>query len=133
MKRFSLWAAGVTAAALLSAGAAASLAGQETRTFTKSDNNGKASLSVGQSFVIKLPARMGTGYSWKVAAIPAGVKAAGDAMEGAAAAPGGTEAQVFKFVAEKSGGGAISILYRRPWEKDTPPADAFTLNVSVKP
>jgi predicted secreted protein len=54
-------------------------------------------------------------------------------MEGAAAVPGGAGLQVFAFKAEKTGGGAIGFLYGRPWEKDKPAAETFTLTVSVKP
>jgi inhibitor of cysteine peptidase len=133
MKHFSLCATGLTAALLLTLGASAAMAGGETRTFTKGDDKSSASLSVGQSFSIKLPVQMGTGYSWKTASVPAGVKAGGESKEGAAAAPGGSETQVFKFTAEKPGDGALSLQYRRPWEKDAPAAETFTLNVSVKP
>jgi inhibitor of cysteine peptidase len=113
--------------------AAGEMAAGETRTFAKSDDKGSASLSVGDSFVIRLPVQMGTGYSWQVASVPAGVKAAGSSREGAAAALGGSETQVFTFAAEKAGAGAVSLQYRRPWEKDAPAAETFTLNVSIKP
>lgn len=108
------------------------------KTFTESDDKGSAKLSVGQSFAIRLPVQMGTGYSWKVSQAPEGVKTVESKVEDNAGANGarkvgGSELQLFRFKAEKPGAGAVTLQYARPWEKDAPAAKTFTLNIEIKP
>ena len=43
---------------------------------------------------------------------------------------GGTE--TLRFRADRPGETTLTLAYRRPWEKDTKPADTYTLVVSVR-
>ena len=101
------------------------------------DDGGQVELSPGQVLVVELDSNVTTGYSWSVAELPGGVlEQDGEAVytqpernQGLVGA-GGVETLRFKAV--KAGDGALKLAYRRPWEKDTLPAEEFTVNVVVK-
>ena len=96
------------------------------------------SLSVGQVISISLPSNPSTGYSWSVAAqegdaaevklsvIPPPEPAPGE--EPLCGAPADTEARI---VTMKPGQASFLLIYSRPWEKDVPPVQSLSLELSV--
>ena len=40
--------------------------------------------------------------------------------------------QTIEFVAKSAGEVLLKLEYRRPWEKDAPPARTFTVTIAVK-
>jgi len=93
-------------------------------------------LSVGQSLVVTLDSNPGsTGYSWSLA------QNSDDSVLGKTGneyispqttliGAGGKEEWTFKAL--KKGNSTISMVYSRPWETGTPPAQTFDLTVVVK-
>jgi len=99
-------------------------------------SGGQVELSVGQSLVVTLESNASTGYSWSLAQISdetvlnkTGNKYISPQTTGPiVGAPGKEE---WTFLALKEGTSSISMEYKRPWEKDTPPARTFSLTVVV--
>lgn len=101
------------------------------------DSNGKeVALKIGQQLIIDIPGNPTTGYIWRAAKLESAVlESAGDpkyqtrphapAMEGV----GGTF--TFTFRAKEAGQATINLGYIRPWEKDVPPVQTFTLKATV--
>jgi inhibitor of cysteine peptidase len=95
-------------------------------------------LRKGQTLRIELPGESGTGYQWRVN--PSG-GATADLLtlqhhsvggpSGYNTRPGDHIWDLFTFRAEQTGQGTTELGYLRPWEKDTPPAKRYTLNVTV--
>jgi inhibitor of cysteine peptidase len=52
-----------------------------------------------------------------------------DSRNEGVAGSGGT--QIFQFAADVSGSAKITLEYRRPWEKDAPPAKTFSVTINV--
>jgi predicted secreted protein len=102
-------------------------------TVSEAQNGSTVRLSKGKSLVIKLPAQLGTGYSWGVTDLKgAPVRLAGSQIEGPSAGfPGGSETQVFTFEAVDGGAGEIELGYRQPWMTDKAPSRNFTVRVVV--
>ena len=102
---------------------------------SEKDNGGECILARGDTLAVSLEARSGTGYVWQVARIDGSIlKSAGDPkfeLKGESA-PGAAWNQTFRFSAESAGNSALELVYLRPWEKGTPPAGQFTINVMVK-
>lgn len=97
--------------------------------------NGKTiSVHAGQVVEVSLPSNPTTGYQWAVRGDPAPlvlvksdfVAAQSDGRMGA----GGT--QKLRFKAAAAGTSEIVLDYKRPWEKDTPPAKTFTVKIEVQ-
>ena len=98
------------------------------------NQNGKSvQLPIGGQLVVRLPAQLGTGFSWAV------VSRNGDALRlmqqrtesAGRMRPGGAEEQVFVFAPQTSGFEQVELAYRRPWEKDQPPARVFRFTATV--
>ena len=96
-----------------------------------------AALTVGQSWSVTLPGNPTTGFVWQVAECPDVVQV-NLAFEASTPAPGerpvcgrpcGT---VVTVTGLKAGQGAVTLIYARPWEKDTPPAQKRIFTVNVK-
>ena len=126
--------AGAVAAIALSL-ALVSSAAARTVTVTEKDNGAETILARGDTLAVSLPATSGTGYVWQVAKIETAFLAqAGNPTfeHDEKAMPGAMWHQTFHFTAEAAGTGKLELQYLRPWEKTTPPAKTFTLNVFVK-
>ncbi len=102
-----------------------------------SDNGKPQTVDKGDVLVVELPTNPTTGFMWIKSGTtmpmlritgPADFKPAPDA-EGKVGA-GGTE--IFKFDALEAGQTEVTLLYRRPWEAEVPPAQTFVLPVTVK-
>jgi inhibitor of cysteine peptidase len=95
-------------------------------------------LNQGQVLVVTLASNPTTGYSWAVAAVdPALLAQAGDPVYNAPdeqktplVGAGGSE--TLRFTASAAGTTTLRLEYRRPWEKDQPAAQTYTLQVVVR-
>jgi inhibitor of cysteine peptidase len=122
-----LWALGLAACDSTLSG--------ETVCLTDKDAGRQVSLKVGDTMEVTLVANATTGYNWFLETMKAGVlKQEGepsykcDAPERVGA--GGR--MTFKFRAAAAGETALKFGYKRPWEKNEPPAKTFEVKVSVK-
>ncbi|MCL5037980.1 MAG: protease inhibitor I42 family protein [Chloroflexi bacterium] len=117
---------------LASAGNCEEVQQQNSITVTGADNGSKITVSQNDLVIVRLEYTSGTGYTW-VADKPERDKlllmknpefAAGDM-------PGAKGIEIFTFKAMETGPSVIRINYLRPWEKNVPPAETFTLNLEV--
>jgi len=111
-------------------------AGDEKVTKVNEKNDGdKIKLTKGATLEIRLKSNRTTGFSWSIAKSDKEIiKQMGDVKyerpaKGAIGA-GGTD--VITFTAEKAGTSEVELAYKRPFEKDTPPAKTFKLTVTVE-
>lgn len=93
-------------------------------------------LTVGQSMTVTLPGNPTTGFMWSVAK-SADVVQVDVALEKVAPRSGpplcgSPRATVATFTGLKAGQGIVTLIYARPWEKDTPPAQKRIFTVNVK-
>jgi inhibitor of cysteine peptidase len=103
----------------------------------RSDDNGKrARVPLGKNILIRLPGNPTTGYTWQASGVSsAAVRMLGQPQFSAAPATqgkvgaGGTYS--FKFQAVQPGAATIKLVYLRPWEKNKPPAQTFTVTLDV--
>ena len=94
---------------------------------------------IGQKLEAVIAGNPTTGYSWKVTALPTGMKQVGEPayVQDPADAPDGQRRlgvggrYIFTFVASQPTEGAIELAYSRPWEKDTPPLQTASVRVRV--
>lgn len=95
------------------------------------DNGSTVTLQIGQQLEVSLAANPTTGYEWEVASVDSAViKQAGEPKyvpEGDALGSGGKT--TFRFDAIKPGQTLLQMIYRRPFEKDTPPVQTFEVTV----
>lgn len=95
-------------------------------------------LRQGQILVITLASNPTTGYSWAVANVDTALLAqAGDPVYREADAQktplvGAGGSETFRFAASAVGSTTLRLEYRRPWEKDQPAAQTYTLQVVVR-
>jgi len=108
-------------------------ADSKTLVLTESENGKTVQLPLGGQLVVRLPAQLGTGFSWAV------VSRKGDALRvteqrtesAGQLRPGGSEEQVFVFAPQASGSEDVELAYRRPWEQNQPPARTFRFSATV--
>lgn len=93
-------------------------------------------LTVGQSMTVTLPGNPTTGFMWSVAesADVVQVEVALEKVAPRSGPPlcGSPRATVATFTGLKAGQGTVTLIYARPWEKDTPPAQTRIFTVNVK-
>jgi inhibitor of cysteine peptidase len=84
---------------------------------------------------VRLEANHTTGYSWVFtpAANPVLMRQGRTAYQehGAGGTVGAGGVEVWRFKAMKAGKQGLQFEYRRPWEKDSPPAKVVTFTVTV--
>jgi inhibitor of cysteine peptidase len=102
----------------------------------EADNGKSVKANALARIFIRLRGNPTTGYTWQLAEQPSAVlgpledvKYTADRQTPVAVGAGGTF--TFSFRAAKPGSGSIRLVYRRPWEKDKPPAQTFALTVEV--
>jgi inhibitor of cysteine peptidase len=99
-------------------------------------NYGKSiQVFVGQKLQVRLASNPTTGYSWSVRETPAQLqltKSDYAADPQGKNAPGVARYQTVEFMAKSAGKGELKLGYRRPREKDTPPARTFSVTITVK-
>jgi inhibitor of cysteine peptidase len=100
----------------------------------KSYDDRSINLHVGDGVKLSLAENPTTGYRWEFVTNPEPycvvVSDAYVADAGGAIGSGGAHEWTFRAVSQ--GTGTVSLAYRRPWEKDTPPAQTFKLTMVVK-
>lgn len=99
--------------------------------------SGPVSVTVGDTVAVVLPANPSTGFQWEVATTPdvRVLAAAGDQTytpsTGRSPMPGAGGTASFRFLAVAGGTTGITLVYRRRWETDVPPAETVTVAVTV--
>lgn len=131
-----VWMGAVALAGAASAAEAPEPAGEPPLLVTDAENGKTVDVCVGRGIVIRLKGNITTGYSWQVDGVegdavkPRGkVAYAENRTPGVVGAPGVFAAA---FDAVKAGKATIKMGYKRPWEKDRPPARTFTVTVNVQ-
>jgi inhibitor of cysteine peptidase len=101
---------------------------------TDADNGKGKNIPRGEQFWIKLPAQLGTGYSWKITSPESNFESIGSPVteSSGSAMPGGSEHQIFKFKANKAEEADLNLEYIQPWEKNFKPAKSFTVKIKVE-
>jgi predicted secreted protein len=109
-----------------------------TRTLTEADDGGAVSLAVGDTIAVVLVGVPTAGYVWEADAVP-GFLTPGEPLSGPTSRAqlqpgftGGSHWEVLVFSAAGPGEGRLSLVQRRSWEENEPPADTFTVDVEVK-
>jgi inhibitor of cysteine peptidase len=104
---------------------------------TASDNGKTITAQVGQQITVTLKGNPTTGYLWSVAGVSSNtvgqvgeVEYKRDEVGKGVVGSGGVFVATFKAV--KPGPTTVRMEYRRPWEKDTPPAETFAVMLDVK-
>ena len=104
-------------------------------TLSDKDNHGTVDLTTGELLIVKLPSNPSTGYAWTVNGDPAHLKlikhfdlrsTEGSGMVGA------PQTSVFELKATSAGAATLTLLYRRSWEYNVPPAKIITVSVKVR-
>jgi inhibitor of cysteine peptidase len=102
---------------------------------TDQDNGKDVDLTSGGTLIVKLKANPSTGYAWVVSgdASPLRLEKTTYVKNSQSAkvvgAPG---MQVLRFGAHASGMANLTVIYRRSWEYNVPPAKTFSLRVNVR-
>jgi inhibitor of cysteine peptidase len=114
-------------------------AGPRTLELSPPDDGSRISVTQGDRIVVKLPANVTTGYSWSIAENdPSILLPAGSARyePPSRPEPGAPGVQIFELRVLGGGTAWLQLVYRRPFEKDVPPArtwNAFVSSASVEP
>jgi len=108
------------------------------RTVTVEDVGRPLPLEIGQELAVHLNSNHSTRYSWALSeSTTRSLAARGepeyitDAASRDKAGAGGIE--VWRFVAIRTGQQTLNFEYRRPWEKNAPPAESASFDVTVQP
>jgi inhibitor of cysteine peptidase len=94
-------------------------------TLGEPDDGSTIFLTQGERLVVRLPSNPTTGYVWSIFRNAAAVlQPAGDSRFEASgnAKPGTGGYQIFEFRVVAPGASSLALVYRRPFEKDQPPA-----------
>jgi predicted secreted protein len=122
------------AAALGAAGCqAATQEASQMVVVSSAQDGATVALRAGGRLQLRLPAQLGTGYSWAPDPSPGLLRLDGQRVASPAELrPGGTETQVLDFTATGAGSETLLLAYRRPWEPAAP-ARRFRLRVEIAP
>ena len=107
---------------------------RRTLTLGEPDNGSTIFLTQGERIVVRLPSNPTTGYVWSVARNAAAVvQPAGDPRfePSGNAKPGSAGYQIFEFRIAAAGASSLALVYRRPFEKDQPPARTWGIFVAA--
>jgi inhibitor of cysteine peptidase len=123
-------------ALILSLGLLAGCGSTDTN-FTAANNGQPVSIHVGGKVVVTLDANPSTGFTWDVAEIDGNIlKQVGQTDFNSASTtplPGGGGTQTLRFQAIAPGTTNLKLIYHRPFEQNTPPAQTFSVQVTVAP
>ena len=114
------------------------LAQAPPRTVDVSDpqDGGRLMVFAGDTLRVRLRSTPGTGYSWQIVQVDKNVLAQKKApvfVPPPQDIPGAEGHIVFDFRAAQPGNTTLQLAYTRPWEKNTPPARTFNIEVTVSP
>lgn len=138
MTRFTRWslpAPGLLAPLALALAAPACAAGGappgEAVVLTQGEDGATRTVPLGATFEVRLPAQLGTGYSWALTPV-AGIEQVGEPVTRDSGTPGGTEMQVFTLRATAKGRHAIAFSYGQPFPGGEKAAKAVRYTVVVQ-
>jgi len=110
--------------------------GPKLRELNEADDGKTVEAAVGTRIFVRLRGNPTTGYQWQFAKKPdpaltplGDAQYAPDRQAPVAIGAGGTF--TFSFRAVRPGAATVRLVYVRPWEKDKPPEQTFTLAVQV--
>ena len=100
----------------------------------KSFDGRDLTMNVGDTVELSLAENPTTGFRWDFAseAKPVYRRLRRDAFDAETGSLGKGGTHHWEFQAVRAGTGTVKLEYRRPWEKDTPAADKFSLTLRVK-
>lgn len=135
MKSRGRWIVLVLVAILVVAMALAAGCGEkeEKTEETKEPTSTTVQSEVGDGFTVRLESNPSTGFAWVVGQQPDTkvVELNGSVFAGGGSKPGTPGHQLFMFKSVGEGSTKVVLDYERPWEKDTPPAKTYTVDVTV--
>lgn len=101
---------------------------------SEGDNGRQMELAKGQTLSLLLSANPSTGYTWEVSELDAGVmRQAGEPVfQPASDLIGAPGTMTFAFQAVNAGETALKLVYHRPWENKTEPAQTFSIRIVVR-
>jgi inhibitor of cysteine peptidase len=105
-----------------------------TLVLSEADDGSRISVAKGDVLTVRLPSNVTTGYGWSVAQTAPGVLQNPEPpsyQPPAASQPGAGGTQTFTVQVIASGAGWLQLVYRRPFEKDTPPARTWGVFVAA--
>ena len=97
-------------------------------------NSTEVTLAVGQILEIALAENPTTGFRWglKQSGAPACTPTGDSYDPPAASGVGKAGVRRWRFAGAQAGSGSIELIYRRAWERGTPPAQVFRITVKVE-
>ncbi len=111
--------------------------GPKDSNLTVANNGQPATIHVGGKVVVTLPANPTTGYTWDVGEVDTNIlKQVGQTEYNSSSStpmPGQGGTQTLRFQAVASGTTTLKLIYHRPFEKNTPPIQTYTVQVTVVP
>jgi inhibitor of cysteine peptidase len=104
------------------------------RVITTAEAGQQVALSVGESREVVLAGNPTTGYQWEVASLDTSIVKPIDAAtyEPSGTAMGSGGQFTFRIQAVAPGQTSLKLVYRRPFEKETPPIQTFEVALIVK-
>jgi inhibitor of cysteine peptidase len=106
-----------------------------TVTVKARDKEGKVKLAKGDTLEVRLLSNRTTGFGWQIG------KNDNDKLKSLGRPtyerpkkplPGAGGVDVFRFTAEAPGKTELELVYKRPFEKDKPPAKTYKLSVEIE-
>jgi inhibitor of cysteine peptidase len=101
---------------------------------TEADAGHLIALRIGRELVLNLESNPSTGYRWVQAdtETPVLIVFGKPAYKQGSPLPGAGGVESWTFRAVERGAQTLKFEYRRPWEKNTPPANTIVLHVTVR-
>jgi inhibitor of cysteine peptidase len=98
------------------------------------DDGTTSTVRAGDTLIVSLRSNASTGYTWRIAQNDQEhLRPLGEAYDQPThAMPGAPGRQVFRFQARSPGRSTLRLDYVRPWEKNTPPAETFSIAVTIE-
>jgi predicted secreted protein len=105
----------------------------EAKSFAVSESDDGSTVTVTQNdvLVVRLPAQLGTGFSWGPAELGPMRLLSEKTETKSGTSPGSAELQVFTLMPAGLGTGRLQFVYRQPWLREKP-ARTFTLDISSR-
>lgn len=103
--------------------------------FTQTQDGRTMEVGHGRDFNVALPENPTTGYLWAVeSADPAKIRQVGESEyeESGCGLVGSGGIRRWYFKAVGRGQTTLRMVYRRPWVKDEPPAETYTLHLKIR-
>lgn len=93
----------------------------------------RQSLTVGDVLELRLPGNPTTGYTWQATAVPFQLRQQGEPVhrsDSQMLGAGGVTS--FLFCATTPGDATLELVYRRPWEQNTPPLKKCRIQLNLQ-